>query len=102
MDDVATRDDMGIARGTSGGHTGDGTKLTVTLGYRPQHVKIVNVTDAAVWEKIDGMTDAQTIKVVTAGTTTVDTGSTLVITDDGFTLAAAANVNAKVFVWFAQ
>ncbi len=102
MEDTATRDTNGIARGCSGGHTGDGTLLTVTLGFKPQHVTLINTTDAVRFEKIDGMADNATFETVTAGTSTIDTTSAITLTDDGFTVSAAVNISAKVFVWAAS
>lgn len=102
MDDSATRTENGVARGNTGGHTGDGTILTVRLGFRPMHVVLVNITDVVRFEKIDGMADNATVETVTAGTTTIDTTSAITLTDDGFTVAAAVNIAAKAFVWFAQ
>lgn len=102
MDDTATRDAQGIARGAVGTHTGDGTLLTVTLGFKPMHVVLVNLTDAIRYEKIDGMAATDTVETVTAGTTTIDTGSAIVLTDTGFTVAAAHNISAKNFAWFAN
>lgn len=102
MDDTATRDTQGIARGCTGGHTGDGTILTVTLGFKPQHVTLINITDVVRFEKIDGMAANATLETLTAGTTTIDTTSAITLTDTGFTVAAAVNINAKVFVWAAS
>lgn len=101
MDITATKDVMGIARGCYGTATGDGTAITATLGFRPKHVIVVNLTDAMRWEKIDGMTDAQSLKTVTAGTQTTDTTSAIVLTDDGFTTSAALAASGKALVFFA-
>ena len=102
MEDTATRDTNGIARGCSGGHTGDGTLLTVTLGFKPQQVKLINITDVVSFEKIEGMATAATLETAADGTRTIDTTSAIVLTDNGFTVAAAVNISAKVFVWAAN
>lgn len=102
MDDTSTRKANGIARGESGTTTGDGTALTVTLGYKPKRVTLINLTDAIRIEKIDGMTDAQTLQTVTAGTTTVQTGSQIVLNDRGFVASAAVNANGKSLVWYTE
>lgn len=99
MDDRASRNDMGIARNFSGTTTGDGTVLTVTLGWRPKYVVIFNETDAIKWEKIDGQAAANTIKTVTAGDMTKDTTSAIQITDNGFVCTAALNASGKALVW---
>lgn len=99
MDDRASRDAMGIARGFTGTQTGDGTALTVTLGFRPKYVMVYNVTDATKWEKIDGMAASNSIKTVTAGTMTTDTTSAIQITENGFVVSAAAAANAKALAY---
>jgi hypothetical protein len=104
MDDTATRDTQGIARGAVGEHTGDGTLLTVTLGFRPMHVVLINITDVIRFEKIDGMAANATLEIAPAadGVNTIDTSGAIVITDTGFTVAAAVNISAKVFSWVAH
>lgn len=103
MEDTATRDTAGIARGASGTHTGDGTLLTVTLGFKPQFVVLVNITDVVRFEKIDGMGANDTVEIVAAAAagTTIDTSGAIVLTDDGFTVSAAVNISAKAFAWYA-
>lgn len=104
MEDTATRSADGIVRGDCGTHTGDGTLLTVTLGYKPKFVVLVNLTDVVRFEKIDGMGANDTIEIVAAAATgtTVDTSGAIVLTDTGFTVSAAVNISAKNFAWFAQ
>lgn len=96
------RGSRGIARGSRGTVTGDGTALSVTLGWRPKYILIWNQTDAIRWEKIDGQVDAQSIKTVTAGTTTADATSAIVISDTGFLTSAALNANGKALFWYAE
>jgi len=49
------------------------------------------------------LTGANSIKVVTAGTTTVDTGSAILINDDGtITISATAVGNSKAISWVAM
>jgi hypothetical protein len=100
--DTPSRSANGMVRNISGTATGDGTALVVTLGFRPQHVIVLNETDAIRWEKIDGQADANSFKTVTAGTLTKDTTSAIVISDTGFTISAAAAANAKALVYFAS
>lgn len=99
---VVSRNGEGVARGSSGLNTGDGTVLTVNLGFRPKKVEILNQTDITLWTKIDGMVDANTLKTVAAGTMTIDTASAIVITNTGFTYSATANVTGKVTNWYAE
>lgn len=92
----------GIARGQTGTFTGDGGVATVNTGYRPKRVVLINLTDVVQWEKIDGMTDAQCMKTVAAGTLTVDTTSAIVLNDRGFTVPGSVAINAKSFVFQVQ
>ena len=91
----------GVVNIATGTDTSDNTAAVVTLGFRPRYVKVINQTDVIIWEKIDGMAAANAIKVVTAGTTTLDTGSAIVIDDNGFTISAGAAGNAKALAWVA-
>jgi hypothetical protein len=45
----------GIARGVYGSWTGDGTAMTMTLGFVPSYLQLINKTDVIIWEKINGM-----------------------------------------------
>lgn len=98
----ATTKAASITEFSSGSFTSDNTTTTVTLGFKPRWVKIVNTTDVIVWEKIEGMAAANCIKTVTAGTTTIDTGSHVLINSDGtLTLSTTAVGNAKAISWVA-
>ena len=102
MDVSATSNSSGIVNFASGSFTSDNTDTTVTLGFVPRWVKVVNSTDTIVWEKIEGMAAVDSIKTVTAGTTTIDTGSAIIINDDGtVTLEAATVGDAKAISWVA-
>lgn len=100
-DTVSGRAD-GIVNMAYGGFTGDGTATTVSLGFNPNHVIVVNETDAIRWEKISGMAAANSVKTVTAGTTTVDTGSAITWADGILTLSATLAASAKVIAWYAS
>lgn len=99
---IVLRSGQGIARGSCGTNTGDATVLTVHLGFKPKKVEIFNETDAILWSKYATQADANTVKVVTAGTMTKDTTSAIVITEDGFTTSAGLNAAAKVLHWYAE
>lgn len=96
------RNGMGIARGSCGKATGDGTALSVTLGFRPKHIVLVNTTDATKFEWIDGMAANATLKTVTGGAMTVDTTGAIVLAEKGFIVNADTNIAAKALVWFAE
>lgn len=63
--------------------TSNGNTVQINIGFNPMHIKIMNTTDVIVWEWMYGMAATNTLKTVTAGTTTVDTGSAIVPTDQG-------------------
>jgi hypothetical protein len=99
----ASRKSDGVARASTGTITSDGTAVTLSLGFVPNYFCLVNQTDVIIWEKINGMAAANCLKVVTAGTTTLDTGSAIVFNSDGsVTISATAAGTAKSLVWIAQ
>ncbi|HUD11673.1 MAG TPA: hypothetical protein VMS08_04650 [Candidatus Saccharimonadia bacterium] len=60
----------------TGTYTGDGSgSILVNVGFTPTYVKIWDVTDATIYEWVQGLPATDSIKVVTAGTTTVDTNT---------------------------
>ena len=99
----ATSQSAGITNLASGSFTSDNSITVVTLGFKPRWIKVVNTTDVIVWEKIEGMPAANSVKTVTAGTTTMDAGGAITINTDGtISLSAAAVGNAKAISWVAQ
>lgn len=99
---AATSQARGVPNFASGSFTSDGAAATVTLGFVPRHVKVINSTDVIVWEKIEGMAAANSVKTVTAGTTTVDTGSAILINTDGtITLSSTLTGTSKAISWVA-
>lgn len=97
--DTATTQSMGIVNHATGSFTGDGTTTTVTLGFTPRIVRVINVTDRLSDEVYEGMAASNTLHTVAAGTRTLDTGGHVVITDGGFTVHADAAISAKVICW---
>lgn len=99
----ATSRSAGVVNFASGSFTSDNTATVVNLGFTPRWVKVINSTDVIVWEKIEGMAAANSVKTVTAGTTTVDTGSAILINTDGtITLSSTAVGSSKAISWVAQ
>lgn len=91
-----TKKSDGVNSFAHGSFTGDGSAQTLTLGFVPNHIIVINETDATLWEKFQPMVAANCIKVVTAGTLTVDTGSQIVFNSDGtVTLGATLAANGK-------
>jgi hypothetical protein len=103
MNVSATRKGDGIVRIQDGAFTGDGTVVTVNLGFVPSEFILINQTDVVTFQKLRGMAAANCIKVIAAGTMTLDTSSAVVINADGtVTISAATNIAAKSFVFLAQ
>jgi hypothetical protein len=63
--------------------------LTVTLGFVPMHVKLVNVTDKIAFEWFDGMNQGDYLKTVANGAVTLETG-------DEFTITPATRAGGSV------
>lgn len=80
--------------------TGDGNAKIFNIGFTPRFIEVVNHTDRLTDIKIEGMAAADVLHQVANGTGTLDTGSLIIFTvasgAPGFTVAAAANINAKV------
>ena len=74
----ATSNSESIVNFASGSYT-SASSDTISLGFVPRWVKIVNATDAATYEKLEGMAAAACVKTVTAGTTTIDTSGLVTI-----------------------
>lgn len=100
---VPSKRDSGVARANSASWVGDGTALTIKLGFNPVNVDLVNTTDVIVFQKFGAMNSTDSIKRIAAGTHTVDTTSQILFNGDGtITIAAATNIAAKSFAIFAQ
>lgn len=98
---LATRSG-GVINTTSGSFTSDGAAQVITLGFKPAWVKVINETDVIVWEVFGSSSATKVLKTVAAGTTTVDTGSAIVINTDGtITLSATAVGTSKVITFAA-
>jgi hypothetical protein len=76
--------------------------ITVTVGFTPRHIILVNEDLVVRWEKFAGMAAAAAWKTVTAGTSTYDANSGIVINTDGtFTISAAAAGDGDNVMWAA-
>lgn len=100
--DTATSNAGGICNFATGRlDPTDNTIITVTLGFTPRHVRLVNEDLVVVWEKFEGMAAAAALKTVTAGDTTYDTNSAIVLGTNGFTVSAAAAGDGDNVMWAA-
>ena len=94
----------GVSNYATGSFTSDGTIATLNVGFRPRHMKVFNMTDVIILEKMEGMAANASIRVVTAGTTTVDATSAIVFKADNTTvdLPVATVGTGKLITWFAR
>lgn len=91
-----------LLQSVSGTYTGTGAAQTVTLGYKPSLVIILNETDGDVISfKIEGGSDATHLKMGAAVAAVSSQGITF--TSRGFTVGTDASVSesSKVFRYIA-
>lgn len=106
MLDQATTQDGGVSNLAVGSYTGDGTVATVTCGFLPRYLKLVNLTDLTVYEVMFDMADNAALKTVAAGTMTNEAAAGILLQGGqdghrGFVVPAAININAKAFHYIA-
>jgi hypothetical protein len=94
------RNGVGVARSACGKATGDGTVLSVTLGYMPHRVQVLNMTDGTETLFIDGMAANTTLKRAASGAQTVATDAAITLMEKGFLVNAATNAAGKLLVWY--
>ncbi len=99
---------QGVVNFACGTFTGAGLVAEISCGFKPRHVRLINLTDRIQDEVTDTMAATHVLHTVAAGTVTDDTGSLIVLKGapgdayKGFQVAAAAAINAKVFHWIAH
>lgn len=103
---AATSQTNGISNMATGSFTGGGAAVSAMVGFRPRRIELTNMTDGIQYMWQEGMAAGKVLKTVAAGTVTVETGSLLAPTTNestfhGFTIAAAAAVAAKDYVFAA-
>lgn len=85
--------------------TGTGAAIIIPVGFFPTKVEVINWTGVVKWEWMYGAPATDSLKVVTAGTETTDTGSAIVVTPDAaggngdvcyVVISATLAVNAQV------
>jgi len=92
----------GVVNSVTGSFTSDNAAQTLTLGFKPNFIKIINETDTIVWEAFSVSTATKVLKITGVPAVTVDTGSAIVINSDGtVTLSATLVGNAKVITFYA-
>lgn len=92
----------GTVNSVVGSFTSDNAAQTLTLGFKPNYIKVINETDTIVWESFSISTATKVLKTTGTPTVAVDTGSAIVINSDGtVTLSSTLVGNSKVITFFA-
>jgi len=102
MANDATSQSGGKANIATGSFTSDGNAVDIELGFNPRYIKVFDMDAVTTHEFCEGMPDTETIKTVTGGSMTVETGSIIVPDVNGFTIAAAEMTDTNVVVWVAM
>lgn len=106
MLDQATTQDGGVSNFAVGSYTGDGTIATVTCGFLPRYLKLINLTDRIVHEVTLDMADLTALKTAADGTMTNEAAAGILLQGGqdghrGFVVPAAINIAAKAFHYIA-
>lgn len=72
--------------------TGTVAAFSITCGFKPRYVKVVNVTSRDQMEWYEGMADDSGIKTVAAGTRTLDVADAITVSESGFTMGLDTDV----------
>ncbi len=92
----------GVLNSVVGSFTSDNAAQTLTLGFKPNYIKVINETDTIVWESFSVSSSTKVLKTTGVPAVTVDTGSAIVINSDGtVTLSQTLVGNSKVITFFA-
>jgi len=75
--------------------------MTITLGFTPRYVLVLNATDLSKVEKWEGMAAINTLKTATAGDITVAVDSAILINSMGFVFLKALTIQNKQYGWMA-
>lgn len=67
--------------------------FTITLGYKPLWVRVINETSGDMYEWYNGMADAEAVKTVAAGTRSLITSLGITQSATGFTVGLDTDVN---------
>ena len=83
--------------------TGTVAAFTITCGFKPRYVRIVNETSMDEGEWFEGMADNEIFKRLAAGTATMHTASGITPTTHGFTVGLDPDlvVSSEQLSWIA-
>lgn len=87
---AALRDAPLMANGSYLDDAGTPAAMSITLGFTPKYVRVVNQTTRVMHEWFEGMTAAHSIRTVAAGTRTAETSGGITVTAKGFAAPAPA------------
>lgn len=80
---------------------GAAAAATFTLGFQPRHVTFHNLTDRISDEWVEGMSAANSLHTVAAGTRTLETTNGITVSGNTFSVTATTMVASKSFYWIA-
>ena len=72
--------------------TGTVAAVTITCGFKPRYVRVVNQTSGDEYEWFYGMTAAHAIKRVAAGTCAATTSLGITVAEHGFTIGLDTDI----------
>jgi hypothetical protein len=70
--------------------------MSITTGFTPRYIRVINQTTNLQYEWYEGMTAGHMIQTATAGTRTAPTSNGFTVTSHGFTLATAPAQNNQL------
>jgi hypothetical protein len=88
--------------------TGTAAAFTITTGFKPRYVKVMNVDGLCMEEWYEGMADASAVKTVDSGSNATDvikiTSNGITVSASGFTvgLDTDINVSSEQLSWIAM
>lgn len=98
-------DDGGVVQRAVGRYLTDTTAaaITITCGFEPRYVRVINTTERIMVEWFEGMADAAGIKTAAAGTRTLLTTLGITVSASGFIIGLDTDLNAtdKQISWIA-
>jgi hypothetical protein len=72
------------------------TPTTITVGYQPKFVRVINRTTLVTYEKYVNQAAANCYQIAADGTKTLNTGSLITLSNRGFTVSNTAVANTVI------
>lgn len=87
---------------STGTVTGTGAALSVTTGFKPKYVKLVNLTSGVSLESISDIPDGKGLALTTTPTYALVSSGGITINDNGFSVGThAVNANGETMAYIA-